>query len=202
MSLRLKSIIILLLASAALPLSASAFWFWNKPMTTVAPVTNVAQETTLTPAEKIQADTKYKIWAASFEKRDRKAVQANQDMFWFTIPELNYIFETETKKAKNPILTNFNLTDNNGNLNITADFQKIVKGRFSFTAQVITENKKAHLSLSKLKLYGWPLPASLLSRPLNQALDEYFTFLYSDPNYQGFTFSNLNGRLKLKPEFK
>ena len=191
----------MLLAVCAVPLSASAFWFWDKP---AAPTTTaVALQTAgLTPAEKTAADAKYKIWAASFEKGDVAAVIANQNMFWFTVPELNYIFASETGKVKEPVLTDFNLVDDGGTLNISANFQKIFKGHFSFSAKVVQENKKAHLSLSKLKLYGFPLPASWLSRPLNEAIDEYFSFLYKDTRFQDFTFSDLNGSLKLKPNFK
>ena len=193
--------VLLLLIGLVMPAAASAFWFWNKPTTPTTPdKTPVAEE--LTTTQKTQAEAKYKVWADSFEKRDVAAVIANQNMFWFTVPELNYIFAHETKKAKKPILTDFNLTDNNGLLSITANFQQIVKGHFTFNAQIVTSDKRGALNISKLRLYGLPVPATWLSKPLNRALNEYFSFLYKDERYQGFSFSDNNGVLKLKPEFK
>lgn len=201
MKTKINFLATLLLAGLIMPVAASAFWFWNKPAAPVASdKTPLAAE--LTTAQKTQAEAKYKIWADSFEKRDVAAVIANQNMFWFTVPELNYIFAHETKKAKKPILTDFTLTDNDGLLSVSANFQQIVKGNFAFNAQIATSDKRATLNISKLKLYGLPVPAAWLSRPLNRAINEYFSFLYKDERYQGFSFSDNSGVLKLKPEFK
>jgi len=201
MKKKINFLVFLLLIGLIIPATASAFWFWNKPATPATP-NQAAIAAELTTAQKTQAEAKYEIWADSFEKRDVAAVIANQNMFWFTVPELNYIFAHETKKAKKPILTDFNLTDNNGLLSITANFQQIVKGHFTFNAQIVTSDKRGALNISKLRLYGLPVPATWLSKPLNRALNEYFSFLYKDERYQGFSFSDNNGVLKLKPEFK
>jgi len=201
MKKKINFLAILLLAGLIMPAAASAFWFWNKPAAPVATdKAPIAAE--LTAAQKNQAEVKYKIWSNSFEKRDVAAVIANQNMFWFTIPELNYIFAQETKKAKKPILTDFTLTDNDGSLAVSANFQQIIKGHFTFNAQIVTNDKRAYLNISKLKLYGLPVPAAWLSKPLNRAINDYFSFLYEDERYQGFSFSDNSGVLKLKPEFK
>jgi hypothetical protein len=195
-----KFLILLLAVVMIIPLSASAGWFWDKPAPTAAPAAESAPELNKVAPDEVAA--KYKLWADSFAKRNVEAVIANQNNFWFTIPELNYLFASETKKQKNPVLTDFKLTANNDTFNIAANFRQIVPGRFSFMAKVVKENNKAHLSLSQIRLYGWPIPASWVSKPLNKAIDEYFAFLYADSRYNGFTFSATDGVLKLKPEFK
>jgi len=196
--MRNKLLIALLLVIMIAPLSASAFWFWDKPAakTTETPVAE------LNKTQQEAVAVRYKLWAASFEKRNIETVIANQDNFWFTVPELNYLFASETKKQKNPIVTDLKLNSADGVLNISANFKQIFPGRFSFQAQVVNDNDKAHLNLSQVKLYGWTVPSSWLNKPLNKTLDEYFSFLYNDKRYAGFTFSDTNGVLKLKPEFK
>ena len=205
-----KLLIILFLAALTIPLSASAGWFWNKkpaktvpaPSATSAPTVSSATISELNEIDKKIVDAKYKIWADSFEKENVELVIANQDKFFFTVPELNYLFNSEAKKYKKPFLTDFNLTINQDGFNIAANFQQIIKGRFSFNAKVVKENNKARLSISKVRLYGFPVPSSWLSNPLNKEIDKYFTFLYADNRYDGFSFTNNNGVLKLKPEFK
>lgn len=205
--MRHKIIFVLLLLFACLslkPVQVSAFWWFNQtktvsPGTPSKPVNNV---TILDDKGKEVATAKYKIWADSFEKEKIDQVIANKNNFWFTVSELNYIFATETKKAKSPIITNFNLTTSQDNLNIVGDFHKIINGHFSFIAKPVTVDKKARLEISYVKLYGMPIPAKWLADPLNKALDEFFSFLYKDPRYQGFTFLNKNNALQFIPEFK
>jgi glycosidase len=200
--MRQKLFIILMLAALAVPLSASAFWFWDKPAKTAPSASTSAVSPELTAAEKEIVAAKYKTWADSFEKNNIASVIANQDNFFFTAPELNYLFATETKKQKYPILTDFKLTIIGDVFNISANFKEIFTGHFSFQSQIINENNKAHLNLSKVRLYGFPIPSSWLSGPLNKAIDEYFAFLYADSRYNGFSFTSDNGILKFKPEFK
>ena len=200
-----KVLIILILTILVVPLSASAFWFWDKPIAktdaiAISPAINYNTE--LTNAEKIIADSKYKLWYDGFEKKDVQSVIANQNNFWFNIAEINYLFNSENSKTKNPLLNNFKLTDEGGTLNVSADFKKIISGNFSFNVKIVNDGNKIKLDISKLRIYWFPLPASFISNPLNKSLDEYFSFLYNDNRYQGFSFSNDNGILKLKPEFK
>ncbi|MFA5886603.1 MAG: hypothetical protein WC863_02355 [Patescibacteria group bacterium] len=198
----------------ALIIITSILWFQAPPATAFWPFSRTKTETVteqkpinrptdeLNDFAKDRATAKYKIWADSFEKANLNLVIANQEKFSFTTAEINYIFASETKKAKNPILTNFRLTSSQENLNIAGDFHKIVSGRFSFIARVISVDKKAHLALSAVKLYGIPIPNKWLADPLNRALDEYFSFLYRDSRYQGFSFLNKDNVLQFKPEFK
>ncbi|MFZ4631623.1 MAG: hypothetical protein ACOYL8_00255 [Patescibacteria group bacterium] len=182
-----------------MPLSASAFWFWDKPAAKVETkiVTPAAE---LSEAEKLSADAKYKIWNASFEKKDMNAVIANNNNFWFTTAELNYLFNSESGKAKTPLLSNFKLTNENNVLNVSADFKRILKGRFSFNFQLTDENNKIKLNISKTKIYGVPIPSSWVSGTIDRELDQYFSFLYKDSRYQGISLSSENNVLKLNLE--
>jgi hypothetical protein len=166
----------------------------------ISPAINSSAE--LTDTEKILADSKYKLWYDSFEKKDVQSVITNQDNFWFNLAEINYLFNSENSKTKNPLLSNFKLTDNSGTLNVAADFKKIISGKFSFNVKIVNNGNKIKLDISQLRIYGFPLPAAFISGPLNKSLDEYFSFLYNDNRYQGFSFSGDSGILKLKPEFK
>lgn len=202
MSNRKKAFIFILLIIAAVPLSVSAGWFWNKPAAkTNAPV-EIVLPAELSTAGKEVADAKYKILEESFEKKNVDSVIANQDSFWFTAPELNYLFVDKSANAKKPLISNFHLNNENDSLKISATFNKIIKGKISFNAEIEQENNKVRLNLSKTRLAGFPIPGSWLSKPLNNALDEYLSFLYNDNRYQGFTFSNSNGVIKIHPEFK
>ena len=200
-----KAFIIFVLAILIIPLSASAFWFWDKPAAKVDAITISSasnSNTELTDAQKSLADSKYKLWEASFEKKDVQSTITNQNNFWFNIAEINYLFNGENSKTKNPLLNNFKLIDNGGTLAVSANFKKIISGNFSFNVQITSLDKKLRLNISKLRFYGFPVPTSFISGSLNKSLDEYFSFLYNDTRFQGFNFSNDNGLLKLKPEFK
>ena len=74
--------ILIVLAVLILPLSASAFWFFDKPATKITtPINN----SDLSSAEKSITDAKYKIWYDSFEKKDIQAVITNQKNYYFSI---------------------------------------------------------------------------------------------------------------------
>jgi len=197
-----KVFISALILVAIIPLSVSASWFWNKPTAqkNVSTITN--QTTGLSGAEKTIADAKYKIWEDGFEKKNIDSVIANADNFWFTVPELNYLFASVSATVKKPLLSDFKLTDDNNILSVSANFKKFVRGHVSFTAQMTNDNNKVKLDLSKVRIFGLPVPSSWVSKPLNDGIDEYFAFIYNDSRYQGFTFSNDNGVLKIHPEFK
>ena len=197
-----KIFISLLIAAAAVPLSASAGWFWNKTALPEKTSVAVALPAELTTAEKEIADAKYKIWGDGFEKKNVDSVIASADSFWFTVPELNYLFTSKSAGVKKPLLSDFKLTDDNNVLSISANFKKFLKGHVSFIAQVSNENNKVKLNLSRARIFGIPIPGSWLSKPLNNGIDEYLNFLYNDTRYQGFTFSNDNGIIKIRPEFK
>jgi hypothetical protein len=180
---------------------ARASWWFSKTSTVNTPPT-VQATANLDDQAKAVAEAKYKIWAASFEQAKVNLVMANQNNFRFSVPEINYIFATETVKAKNPIIKNFQLTVSQNNLNISGDFHKIINGHFTFIAQVIKDGKKAHLQVSYVRLYGFPLPSSWIADPLNQALDEYFNFLYQDSRYQDFNLIIQDNSLQFIPIFQ
>lgn len=197
-----KIFISLLIAVAAIPLSASASWFWNKTTSPEKISVAVALPAELTTAEKEIADAKYKIWGDGFEKKNVDSVIANADSFWFTVPELNYLFTSKSAGVKKPLLSDFKLSDDNNVLIISANFKKFLKGHVSFITQISNENNKVKLNLSRARIFGIPIPGSWLSKPLNNGLNEYLAFLYNDSRYQGFTFSNDNWVIKIRPEFK
>ncbi len=198
-------IIIVALILSSLPLSASAGWFWNKPEAPKKTIATTATENRapeLSDAEKEIAEAKYKIVDACFSKEDVDCLIANQDSFWYTESELNYLINAKSAKAKKPLVSDFNLGAENDYLKISADAKKIIKGKISFNLKLEQDGKKIKLNLSKTKLFGFPVPGSWIGKPLNEALDEYLSFIYKDSRYQGFSFSNSNGIIKIRPEFE
>lgn len=195
-----KTILTLAIVILSTPLMTSASWFWSKPTPSSVITTQIAT-TEINQAEKDIADTKYKLWDQSFEKRDIESVIKNKDNFWFTTKELNYLFNKEGAKAKKPLLSNFVLTNDGNQLKVSADFKKIVSGHLSFDTKLENIDNKIRLKLSKAKVFGISVPAYLLSGQFNKELDKYFSFLYKDSRYQGFDFSNQNNILKLNLKF-
>ena len=181
----------------ALPKQTSAFWWFDKPQ----PLATTTVSTTLSDQDKITLAAKYKIWNDSFEKKNVESVIANKNKFSFTIPEINYLFATEVKTIKNPTLTNVSVTSSNGNINVSADFHKFISGHFSFIAKIISAGNKFRLQMSYVKLYGFGIPTNWLEGPVNNALDDYFSFLYNDSRYKGFTFISDDNLLQLKINF-
>lgn len=196
--MRQNFFIAILLTVFIIPLSVSAFWGWGKKTQSAPPP--VAKE--LSAAEKEAADYKYKLWQDSFDQRDVGAVMVNQDKFFFTVPELNYLFNSEAAKAKKPFVTDFNLSADGETLKVAANFRKKLTGRVTFTTKAVIKENKIRFNISKAKFRGWPVPASWINGLLNRELDDYFSFLYADKRYQTISFTNANGVLKLKPEFK
>lgn len=198
-------IIIVAFMLSVIPLAASAGWFWNKQNKTVVEKNIIPAEkqiAELSAAGKETAEAKYKIVDACFSKKDVDCLMANQDNFWFTTTELNYLINTKSAKTKKPLVSDFNLSNENGYLVVSANAKKIIKGNISFNLKIEQENGKARLNLSKTKLFGFPVPGSWFSKPLTEALDKYLSFIYNDSRYQGFTFSNDNEIIKIRPEFK
>ena len=195
----LALLVIIISLFLVVPKTAAAFWWFGQKKVDKIVETPIQ---TLSDQDKLKAEAKYKIFDEAFEKKNIEVAIANQNNFSFTIAELNYLFTTESKKAKNPTLTNVSLTSDNGNINVAADFHKFINGRFSFIAKIISVDNKIRLQLSYVKLYGVRIPASWLEGPANKSSDEYFSFLYSDKRYQGFTFTSDNNLLQIKPEFK
>jgi hypothetical protein len=197
-----KFFIIALMLAASIPLSVSASWFWGNSANqkNISTITNQTAE--LSDAGKTIADAKYKIWEAGFEKKNVDSVIANADTFWFTVPELNYLFASVGATVKKPLLSDFKLTDDNNILSVSATFKKFIQGKISFTTQIANDNNKIKLNISKARFFGIPVPSAWFSNPLNKGIDEYLAFLYKDSRYQGFSFSNENGIIKIRPEFK
>lgn len=198
----MKNKIIFLLAFfillTVLPIKTSAFWWFNQKKI-VATTTTVT--TTLSDQEKLNLSAKYKIWEAAFEKKNIDTVIANKDKFYFTVNEINYLFDAVSKTIKNPTLTNVSITSSNGNINVSANFHKFISGHFSFIAKLVSVENKIRLQLSYVKLYGLSIPTKWLEEPVNKELDKYFAFLYQDKRYQGFTFVINDNVLQLKPNF-
>lgn len=185
---------------SVLPTQTSAFWWFGqkKAETKIAKT----EPQGLSDQEKIKATAKYKIWNDAFEKKNIETVISNQDKFIFTVSELNYLLETESKKVKKPSLAGASITSSNGNINVATTFNKFIKGRFSFVAKAISVDNKIRLQLSYVKLYGVSVPTKWLEGPLNKELDDYFSFLYKDARYQEVSINVSDELLQLKPEFK
>ncbi len=184
------------------PWQASAFWWSSKKVNKVITTSTNNAPQSLSEQEKTNTVSKLKLWKDSFDKKNVEAVIANQDKFSFSEAELNYLINLENKLAKKPAVTNVGLTLSDGNINIAANFHKFVSGRFSFIAKIISVDNKAKFKVSHLKLYNFSIPAKWMEEPLNEALDKYFSFLYQDSRYQGFSFVVNDGLVQFKPEFK
>jgi hypothetical protein len=198
-----KFLVLFILFILVIPFSASAGWFWNKPaVKNTKQAAATVTPTELSAGEKSFADAKYKLWDESFEKRNIEATIKNKDNFWFTISEINYLFNIESAKVKKPLMNNLTLAENNGFLNISADFNKIIKGHVSFSAQIGQNKNRLRLNLSRVRILDLPVPAYPIAKSFNNGFDEYFSFIYRDHRYQGFEFSNNNGVLKFNLKFK
>lgn len=201
MNIKKKTLFIIIISMLIVPFSVHAFWPWTKNKTEKQVVESQVK-VELSETDKSLAGAKYKLWEDSFEKKNVNEVITNKNNYIITVSELNYLFNSENDKAKKPLLNNFKLKNNNSLLEISADFKKHIKGNFSFSAQIEDVDNKIRLKLSKAKLYGVPIPASLVSKPINKALDEYFKFLYQDKRYQGFDFIINKDLLQLKFNFE
>lgn len=197
----MKNKIIFLLVAfillSVLPIKTSAFWWFSQKKT----VATTTPSVTLNDQDKINLSNKYKTWESAFEKKNIDEVIKNKDKFAFSVTEINYLFNTVSKTVKNPTLTNVSVTSSNGNINVSANFHKFISGRFSFVANIISVENKIRLKLSYVKLYGISIPTKWLEEPVNKELDKYFSFLYKDARYKGFTFTASDNLLQLKPNF-
>lgn len=178
-----------------------AFWIFSSKKTAPAKTVVNTPVNSLTENEKNKISVKYQNWDKSFEKRNVEEVIKNQNNFIFSVSEINYLFETEVKKIKNPSLTNVGVTLSEQNINVAANFHKFVSGRFNFIARIVNSENKIRLQLSSVKLYGVSVPAKWLEPKINKELDRYFAFMYQDKRYQGFDFINDGVNLQLKPKF-
>lgn len=206
-----KSLLMAAIIFLIIPLSVSAFWPWSKNKDKIddkktEQATQVSGATSnnqagLSDAAKLIAAAKYKTWEDGFEKENVDAIINNQNNFWFTTAELSYLFNTVGAEIKKPFLSNLNLYLEDSLLKVSADFQKFIKGQLTFDLR--TENRNEHLllNLSKVRLFGFPVPATLLERPINSELEDYFEFLYEDERYQGFDLSINENILKLDLRF-
>lgn len=203
-----KLLVIFSLLVLVVPLTADAFWPFssnknkNQTETKALVLKNETKKTPeLSAAARLLADSKYKLWEDGFEKKDIDFLIANKNNFWFTISEITYLFNKENEQAKNPFLKNLKLSANDNILKAEAEFKKFIKGRVSFYANLKKDNNKLKLELNKVRFSGIPVPATWASNPLNEALDNYFNFLYQDDRYQGFDFSINDNIIKLDLKF-
>ena len=197
--INLTSLFIVLIILSSLPFTTSAFWWFNKTETPVVQKEVVSEP--LTDNQKTEASDKYKLWQDSFEQKNIESVITNRNKFIFSIPELNYISEVESQKVKNPSIKDIVLSRDQDNIKVSADLHKFINGHFSFDAKIISVENKIHLALSSVSFYGIPIPVKWLETPANKALDDYFSFLYKDTRYTGFSFIDQNNYLQIKPEF-
>jgi hypothetical protein len=210
MNISKKIFLLVAVLCLVFPLSTKAFWPWSKNKTSQAPATAVEQKTAneaispkeLSASAKILANNKYKLFEDSFEKKDVEKIIANKNNFWFSISELNYLFNTISSQAKNPVLNNLQLESEGSILKVSADFKKFIRGRASFNVSLANRGERLNLNIDRARLYGLPVPSRLISNPLNKALDDYFNFLYEDERYQGYAFSVRNEVLKLDLNFR
>lgn len=195
----LASLLLVVGLLALAPKTASAFWwFGQKKATTTVKI----EPQGLNDQEKTKASAKYKLWFDGFEKKNVETIINNRDKFSFTVSEINYLLDTESKKVKKPTLTSASITSSNGNINLAANFHKFISGRFSFVAKIVPVDNKIRLKLSAAKLYGISIPVKWLEEPINEELDKYFAFLYKDSRYQRFSVDISDSVLQIKPEFK
>lgn len=203
-----KFLIIFSLLVLIIPLTTNAFWPFSENKNNNTPevkkailenYTNQASE--LSPDNQLLAELKYQIFENGFEKKDTNTIMANKSNFQFTSSEINYLFNKESSKVKNPLLTNFKLIISDDVFKITADFKKFIKGRASFNAKLKNEDNKIKLKIEKLRIYGLPMPSFLASKPFNKALDDYFNFLYQDDRYRGFDISIDKDTVKINLQF-
>ncbi len=203
-----KFLIIFSLLVLIIPLTTNAFWPFSENKNNNTPeVKKAIFENNINPTFELSsdnqslADLKYQIFKNGFEKKDISTIIANKNNFWFTSSEINYLFNKESSKVKNPLLTNFKLIISDDVFKITADFKKFIKGHTSFNAKLKNEDNKIKLKIEKLRIYGLPMPSFLASKPFNKALDDYFNFLYQDDRYQGFDFSIDKDTVKINLQF-
>lgn len=192
-----KKIWLMLIALIVIiPVSANAFSFWWQK--TAAP----AKAAELSVEGKAWADLKYAAWQKSFDKEDVGLVIANQSKFNFSEAELNYLFNSESAKAKNPLATDFVLTIDEDILKVSANFKKVVKGPIYFEARLKSADKRARFEILKVKYYGFPLPAAWGNDIINKEADKYFSFLYKDQRYAGLDIKVGAKSVSIIPQFK
>src|SRR5574344_2570690 len=163
----LASLLLVVGLLALAPKTASAFWwFGQKKATTTVKI----EPQGLNDQEKTKASAKYKLWFDGFEKKNVETIINNRDKFSFTVSEINYLLDTESKKVKKPTLTSASITSSNGNINLAANFHKFISGRFSFVAKIVPVDNKIRLKLSAAKLYGISIPVKWLEEPINEEL--------------------------------
>lgn len=190
----------ILLAIFLAPLSAGAFWPWNKK-SAEQNIPVITESSLSEPAQAI-AEAKYRLFENSFEKKDIEAVITNQHSFWFTINELTYLFNKESAAAKKPLLKNLTLSSENGALKVSAEFQRVLKGKLSFILKPQVVDARLYTEIEKARLYGIPVPSAWISRPFNRELDSYLNFLYQDERYQGTDINIDDEMVKINLSFK
>lgn len=196
---KITKIFLAALLLIAIPAITSAFWPFTKK---TASKVEVAAEDSFSEADQEIAKNKYKVWENAFEKKNVEAVINNQNNFSYSVTEINYLLEEVGGTVKKPTFSEAKIGVSGSTINVNAIFHKIIKGRFSFNAQVISVDNKVRLSFNNVKLYGISFPTKWFASPINKALDDYFSFLYNDSRYQGFTFSIDGETIKFKPDFK
>ena len=187
--------------SIIIPKTASAFWWLGQRKTVPAIKISSSTDSISNNQDKINLAAKYKTWHDTFENKNIESAIVNQNNFSFTIPEINYLLKTGSENAKKPVLTGASVTVSDGNINVAAIFHKFISGRLSFVTKVVSVDKKIRLQLSAVRLFGFLIPTSWLEGPINDALDDYFSFLYKDSRYQGFTFISNDEQLQLRLNF-
>jgi hypothetical protein len=151
-------------------------------------------------AEGMGVVTKLEKWQESFEKQNIELVIINKDYFSLTEEEINFLFNSESKKFKNPLAKDFKITLSGNFFKFQAVFNRILKGKIYFEAQPL-ENKVG-IKVLKAKYYGFKVPSKWVEKALNKEIDKYFNFLYQSDKYQGAKLAIKGKIVKLWLEFK
>lgn len=151
-------------------------------------------------AEELDAEARYEKWQESFEKGNVDKVIENKDYFYFEQAELNQLSNSESEKAEKPFAVDFTISLEDDMLRINANFKKVLKGKIYFEALPLEDN--LGFEVLKAKYYWFRLPAKWIEKKLNQAVDEYFDFLYQDDRFKKAEVVIKDGTARLLLEFK
>lgn len=151
-------------------------------------------------AAELDAEARYEKWQESFEKGNVDKVIENKDYFYFGQEEINRLFKSESEKAEKPFAVDFETSLEDDMLRFHANFKKVLKGKIYLEALPL-ENKPG-FEVLKAKYYWFRLPAKWVEKKLNQAVDEYFDFLYQDDRFKEAKVVIKNKTARLLLEFK
>lgn len=182
-----------------LPNPVAASWLFGKR--NPVQINTPAASPEISEAEKNIALDKRQLWKEIFDRCQPELLEKNNTPFVFSPEEVAFLFNSESKTVKNPVLQDLSLSLVGDDILIAADFRRFIKGRISFSAQVVKNSKRLNLTISQAKFGIFPVPAALISKPLNKAIDQYFDCLYRHDTYRSADLNINNNIFTLKVEF-